>query len=108
MRLRNLFLVLIALLCLPVLAFSQDKMAPKGASKKPVIVKKMPPRAPKTGTFMKKEVVATKMAAKKMPPRDPKTGRFMRKAGGDKMTAKSGPARDPKTGRFIKKDPKAK
>src|SRR5262245_59315484 len=78
-KLRNLFLVLMALLCLPVIAISQDKMAPKTTAKK-------------TAT------------AKKLQPRDPKTGRFMKKADADKMTAKKGPARDPKTGRFVKKD----
>ena len=78
MKLRTLFLVLMALLCLPVIATSQDKMAPKTTAKK-------------TAT------------TKKMPPRDPKSGRFMKKTDAGKMTAKNGPARDPKTGRFVKK-----
>ena len=48
-------------------------------------------------------------AARKMPPRDPKTGRFMKQADydakyGKGAPAKTMPARDPKTGRFMKKD----
>ena len=69
-------LTILALMCMTVSVFAQ------GAAKTPPIVrhgskmsktgKKMPPRDPKTGRFMKK---------KKMPMRDPKTGRFMKSPG---------------------------
>jgi hypothetical protein len=125
---RNLILLLMALVCLPISAISQDKMVSKAPVKKTTTAKKMPPRDPKTGRFIKKEAVV--VTAKKGPARDPKTGRFIKKdsgavkmgAGNSMMSgspgakskmlagmagsAKKGPARDPKTGKFIKSDKK--
>lgn len=102
----RLLCLLCALCFLPVVSGAQ-KMGAKPETKK--TAKKMPPRDPKTGRFMKKPVVAT--TAKKMPVRDPKTGRFVKKSDTNmavkaattaKPGAKKMPARDPKTGKFIK------
>ncbi len=104
MRTRNITIA--ALLCLALVpaAFAQNTAKPVPAAPpgkmaapaaKPVIKKKMPPRDPKTGRFMKS---GTKMAEK-----GPKGGAMT--GTGDK-TKKKMPARDPKTGKFIKASPK--
>ena len=93
-------LILLALLCVTGSVFAQTgKMTPPIARHNTgkMSAKKLPPRDPRTGRFMKKPT--GKMAMRKMPMRDSK-GRFMKKPTG-KMAMKRLPIRDSK-GRFMK------
>ena len=100
MKLRNL-LLMAGLLCFTGSVASNAQGTKTDPTKKmgkmgKMDGKKMPPRDPKTGRFMKKGAMPAgkmdpkktgkmgKMDGKKMPPRDPKTGRFMKKGAAPK------------------------